>query len=1118
MRKSLIAAVALAPICLLASQAGATTTISGNVNAPLKTSTANNGAPDDLSITGTVTATTTAPVAVTLDSNNSITNSGTITASNTSGAGATTVGILANGGFTGLVTNGGTITLGSTNTGTSSNNNGVVDAPFVPAKTGDCACNYFGIRLVGASPLVGSVTNSGSITIKGNSSYGISLEAPLVANASSIGGSFSNSGTVSITGDNSIGIRTTASIAKGFLSSSTVSAIGNGSQAINIGGAVGGAARFYGAISATGYAVTSRTSSPTLLAQIQGTTADTQQSGGAVVIGANVAGGIYLGGAPSGTASGSSADLTGDGIADGSETTASVINYGSKPALAIGSTTTPITIGSFVPAAGSAAASGPSYGVVIRGTVTGAGVYDGVKATGLQIGGLEYDATLLKGVNVAVGLNVVGSVSATSYNANATGVTIGSGSTVPLLQIDGVVSAAQAYSTYSAFPGAGVTVTGLNLEAGASATTLNNTGVISAAANATNGQSASAYAVRDQSGSLSTVLNEGAISATVTPQALTDTISGGHPAIVALDLSANTSGVTFTQKTNPSPNHAYGDTSGSTHTATTTLTAVTPSIVGDILLGSGTNTVNLLNGTITGALDMGSGTGGSLVIDNGATLTGALKFSGTGLAVNVKNGTLDDRNPGAVNVSTLNVGASGTVLFAADPAHNQATKFIASGPVTIANGAKFGITLASTPTSITGTQTYVLIQTPSLTMGATSTSLIGSTPYLLNASIASDTTAGTVSLSITPKTAAQMGLNTAEGAALAAIYNNAKNDTEVQSVLLAPTDKTNFLKVYDQMLPDSSGGVFDFSQQTSEAISRATAQADDIEAAGGTREVWAQEFFIGARRDRNAKNVGYDTTGFGMVAGAATGGRGFGVVGATAAFASGTITNPFLPGDTRTAISSIEGGLYWQGQYGALRADARVGAGFSIFEAKRQLFLTNTSNVVITNRLVKDDRTAWSATGHAGLAYQQSLGRGFYLRPYAHGDYFQQNEDGYTENDPSAKSGFALKVNSRSGSAFSGTAGVAFGGVFGTDIRYRPEFELGYRDAISGDAGKTTAAFKATPNAPFTLAPSDLVSAGVARIALKASTDFYEIGFEANGRIANRYESGSAQFTVRVLF
>lgn len=1113
MRKSLIAAVALAPICLLASQAGATTTISGNVNAPLKTSTANNGAPDDLSITGTVTATAANPVAVTLDSNNSITNSGTISASNTSGLTTTTVGILANGGFTGLVTNGGSITLGSTNTGTSKNNNGVIDAPFVPTTSTDCACNYFGIRLVGASPMVGSVTNTGSITIKGNYSYGISLEAPLVANSSSIGGSFSNSGSVTITGDNSVGIRTTASIAKGFLSSASVSATGTGSQAINIGGAVGGAVSLYGSISATGYSATSRTTLPTLLAQIQGTPADTQQSGGAVVIGANVGGGVYLGGAPSGTVSGSTADLNGDGIADGAETSASIVNYGSKPALAIGSTTSSITIGSYNPAAGSVAASGPHYGIVIRGSVAGTGVYDGRSATGLQIGGVEYDGTLLKGVNVAVGLNVVGSVSASSYNANATGVTIGSGSTVPLLQIDGVVSAAQAYSTYSAFPG--VTVTGLNLEPGASATTLNNTGVISAAANAANGQSASAYGVRDQSGTISTVLNEGAISAVVTPQTLTDTISGK---VAALDLSANTSGVTFTQQTNPSPNHAYGDTSGSTHTATTTLTAVTPSITGDILLGSGTNTVNLLAGTITGALDMGSGTGGSLVIDNGATLTGALKFGGTGLAVNVKNGTLDDRNSGSIKVSTLNVGASGTVLFAADPANNRATQFVATGPVTIANGAKFGITLASTPTSITGTQTYVLIQTPSLTMGATSTSLIGSTPYLLNASIASDTTAGTVSLSITPKTAAQMGLNTAEGAALSAIYNNAKSDTEVQGVLLAPTDKTNFLKVYDQVLPDSSGGVFDFSQQTSEAISRATALADDIEASGGTREVWAQEFFIGARRDRNAKNVGYDTTGFGMVAGAATGGHGFGVVGATAAFASGTITNPFLPGDTRTAISSMEGGLYWQGQYGALRADARVGAGFSIFEAKRQLFLTNASNVVITNRLVKDDRTAWSATGHAGLAYQQSLGRGFYLRPYAHGDYFRQDEQGFVENDPSAKTGFALNVKSRSGSAFSGTAGVAFGGVFGTDIRFRPEFDLGYRDAISGDAGKTTAAFKATPSASFTLTPSDLVSAGVARIALKASTDFYEIGFEANGRIANRYESGSAQFTVRVLF
>ena len=1108
MRKSLIAAVALAPICLLASQAGAATTVSSNTNAPLKTSTAASGgtAADDLTIGAgvTVSAISTARTIITIDSNNVVTNAGALQAIDLDGS----VGVLAQGGRHGSIYNSGSISLGTSASATDRyNSDGIVDWPFAPpASSSACACGYIGVQVVGASPFVGAISNTGSITIKGNQSYGISIEAPLT-------GDVLNAGTISITGDQSVGIRTLAPVSGIVTSSSTITATGLGAQAINLGGSVGGGITLYGSVTATGYASVNRPSLATTLSKLQSTQADVQQSGGAVVVGGNVGGGIYLGGAPSGTVSGSTADLTGDGVNDGAETTASVVNYGSKPALTIGSTTAPITIGAFVPKAGSPPASGPTYGIVIRGSITGAGVYDGKSATGLQIGGVEdYDSTVLQGVAVTGGVDIVGAVNASSYNANATAMVLGSGSSAPLLQVDGAVSAVQGYSTLSQFANGAVTVTGIKLESGASASTLNVNGAITASVNATNGQVASAYAVRDLSGSINQVLNQGVISALIGRTALSDSITG---AAVALDLSANTSGVSFTQRTNPNPNHAYGDTSGSTHTATTTLTAVTPTITGDILLGSGTNTVNLLAGSITGALDMGSGTGGSLVIDGGSTLTGALRFGGGGLAVNVNNGTLDDRNTGTIHVSTLTVGASGSLVFAVDPVNNSATKFIASGPVTFANGAKLGLTLSSAPT---GNQSFTLVQTPSLTMGATTTSLLSSTPYLLSASIASDTSAGTVTLNIRRKTATEMGLNAAEGSALNAVYTNAASDAPIQSVLLAPTTKANFLKVYDQMLPDSSGGVFEFAQEASEAISRATAQADEIEAAGGTRELWAQQFFIGLRHDRNAQNVGHDATGFGIVGGVASGGHGYGVVGATAAFTTGTVTLPNQPGDTRTAVSQMETGVYWQGQMGALRADARLGAGFSIFEAKRQLFQSDSNGVVTVNRLVKDDRSAWSLSGHAGLSYQKLLGRGFYLRPYAHGDYFSQNEDGYTENDPSGKTGFALIVKSRSGDALSGTAGLVFGGVFGTDVRYRPEVEFGYRGALSGDAGKTTAAFKNAPSSTFVLAPSDLVSGAVTRVGVKASTDFYEIGFEANGRFGDHYTSGSAQFTVRVLF
>ena len=54
MRKTLVAAVALAPLCLAASRgvALATDSITNGINTPVATATATNGAPDDIDVTG----------------------------------------------------------------------------------------------------------------------------------------------------------------------------------------------------------------------------------------------------------------------------------------------------------------------------------------------------------------------------------------------------------------------------------------------------------------------------------------------------------------------------------------------------------------------------------------------------------------------------------------------------------------------------------------------------------------------------------------------------------------------------------------------------------------------------------------------------------------------------------------------------------------------------------------------------------------------------------------------------------------------------------------------------------------------------------------------------------
>ncbi len=62
MRRSLFTAVAVAPLVLLCgAPALAATTISGSQTTPENTSTANNGQPDDVAITGSVTVTHAGP-------------------------------------------------------------------------------------------------------------------------------------------------------------------------------------------------------------------------------------------------------------------------------------------------------------------------------------------------------------------------------------------------------------------------------------------------------------------------------------------------------------------------------------------------------------------------------------------------------------------------------------------------------------------------------------------------------------------------------------------------------------------------------------------------------------------------------------------------------------------------------------------------------------------------------------------------------------------------------------------------------------------------------------------------------------------------------------------------
>jgi hypothetical protein len=372
----LLASTALAAFSASPAVA-AETVISTAVTAPVKTSTT----ASDLRISSSGSVKVTGGTAVTIDSNNSAKNEGTIAITGANGA----TGILANPNLTGSITNSGTITIDENYTPTDADNDGDLDGPFAQGS------GRYGIHVLGGGTFNGGVSHSGTITVEGNQSAGIAID-------STLNGSLGDSGKVSVIGDDSVGIRT-ADVVGGITigTGSVTSVTGKNSIGILVGGNVGGGLVVAGKVNSTGYRAT------TLPADVSKLDSDDLlQGGSALVVAGNVAGGIVL------------------------DAGSSVTTNGSAPAVQIGSAAQDVALGAV-------AASG--LGLNIRGTVAGLGTYSGIAATGMALGGLG------KAVNIAGGIGVTGTVQAKATNANAVGLSVGAGTTASTITVGGSIVA-----------------------------------------------------------------------------------------------------------------------------------------------------------------------------------------------------------------------------------------------------------------------------------------------------------------------------------------------------------------------------------------------------------------------------------------------------------------------------------------------------------------------------------------------------------------------------------------------------------------------------------------------------------------------------------------------------
>lgn len=1002
MRILLATAVAIAPL-LAASGAMAEVVISTARSTPVTTSNATGTGPDSIRFTSGGAITLSSGAAVTVDSNHNLTQeAGASILMNAAADGATA--ILVNPGVTSTVSIAGSISIiDSIADYPDTDNDGDIDGPWA---TGT---DRYGVRYAAGAAVTGDllVDRAATIAVDGNESYGISIESGLI-------GRFQSEGNVRVFGDNSVAIRTLGAISGDVSLLGTVTARGLNASAVSIGADVGGRLTLQGEISASGYRYTGLGSQAFEDALDD---EDKLQGGPAVVIAGNIAGGVVVDRAPTDTDA-TNTDEDGDGILDSLEGAAVINSFGAAPAILVGSATQDVTLGV-------AGTGDNAYGFINRGTITGQGVYDTIAANAIVFGGNPGQAVIIDG-----GVRNSGTIATLARQADSTAIRFAEGSVAPEFYNSGFI-------TSGASSDVAVLATAIQIDAGGSLASLTNNGNILASAG---GGVATVTAINDLSGTLALITNTRSLQATLNANTDGDPITG---TATAINLSANTTGATIIQDgVAATPNAADPDTDGDG-----VPDSIEPMIVGDILLGTGADMVDIRNGIVIGDISFGAGAD-TLSITGGGVVRSALSDTDGDLTINVTDGTLDARHAAALDITDLTVEAAGDLIITLDPLNSGVGGFNVSGTATLADGAGLGVRFTSL---LAAPERFTLIDAGTLNYGNIDLgSMEENSPYLYVVEAGADVPAGQVFVDVRRRTADEANLIAVEAAMYDSFYSalGSTGAEDIRNVFLGQTGREDFIGLYEQLLPDHAGGPLLSLSSGVDAVTRALT-GRNASAAPGEISAWVQEINFYADKDKT-DTYGFRSEGFG-VAGGIEKGTGLGAVGLSVAFTSSDLEDPESEAEEVLTASLLELGLYWRAQGQYWTTWARAAAGYAMFDSERRFV---GSGLNLSN---ESDWSGFTLAAAGGVSYERNYGR-FSIRPEAYAEFFSLNEDGHVETG--GGDGFDLEIDDRNGHVFSATAAVNIGMAMGENSWLRPELRVGWRQNISVDPGETIARFR----------------------------------------------------------
>ena len=515
-----------------------------------------------------------------------------------------------------------------------------------------------------------------------------------------------------------------------------------------------------------------------------------------------------------------------------------------------------------------------------------------------------------------------------------------------------------------------------------------------------------------------------------------------------------------------------------------------PVLIGDIRFGSGNDVASFENGVVSGAISFGAGAD-RLNVSGGALVQGAITDSDGRLDINVTNGTLDARQLTRTTVTSLNVGAAGDLIVTIDPASTTSAGFRVNGAASLATGAGLGVRFNSL---LTGPQRFTVIDANTLTIGAIDqTAVQANSPYLYVVSAGADVAAGDVYIDARRRTAAEANLIAVEGQIFDSFYGALSSSTALRNAFLSQTGREGFIDLYEQLLPDHSGGPLLSLASGVDAVTRAlTGRNATVEP--GETSAWLQEINFYADKDKT-DTYGFRSEGFG-VAGGIERGTGLGAVGVSLAFTSSDIEDPEAEAEEILSANLVELGLYWRAQGQAWSTWARAAGGYATFDSTRQL-VTQNINLINTSSW-----NGFTLSLGGGASYERNFGR-LSIRPEVYAEYFSLSEDAHTE--VGLEPGFNLDIEDRDGHMFTGVAAVNIGYGFGENGWIRPEVRLGWRQNFSVDPGETIARF-ASGGSPFTLTPDSIEGGGpIAGFHLSVGNELGKISVSADAEMIEDY-------------